>query len=124
MKAFLLLLTACATTAEPPTKIFDFAPRALAAPPGGRPAPSASAKSQLRALVDGVRPQLATCIVHGTLDVSFTLALDRDGATVETVDVPNACARDILLAMDTSWLPPASGPERWTVHAPLYTGER
>jgi hypothetical protein len=125
MKAItLVLVAACATTTlEPaPTKVFDFSPRPLAGPRAPLAAPTASPKAQLRSLIDRARPQLASCIASGTLDIEFTLALDAEGVNIESVEVANPCARDVLLAMDTSWVTLPANPERWQVHAPLYTG--
>jgi hypothetical protein len=122
----LLLLASCATSSEPtaPTLVFDFSARPLAGAPAPLPGPGATPKALIRGFIDQARPQLATCIANGTLELAFTLALDSDGVSVESVDIANPCAREVLLAMDTSWMKPAASRERWTVHVPLYTGTR
>ena len=97
------------------------------------PAPGASTKQQLRFL-HRVRPQIAACVAKlddspPTIDIVVTLVLDpTTGAAVESANAglsaAGPCAHDAMLAIDPSTLALPRAPERWTIHASLYTGVR
>lgn len=123
---FLILLGLGGCATAPDEQIYDFAARSVTGEVHATAA-TASPKSQLRAALEQLQPELARCTrgTAGTIDLTLRIVVDRDApavldsAELEYVD-PGAvdCLGEAVASIDLSHV---TAPQSaiWVVHAPF-----